>query len=151
MRLPHRSSPFSALALPMTMSEDLARVRPTFMRRSSATKPMLRPTCVRTVLKIATSFSLPCNQSLTTHSWLTQSHSCKSLTHSALPSRTVTAKAYGACMCSEHGQSVSLSGQSLRQLEAHRQICCPSAKQCCHVTVIKPPFTCHDTADAVCA
>jgi len=96
MRLPHRSSPFRALALPMTMREDLARVRPTFMRRSSATKPMLRPTCVRTVLKIATSFSLPCSHSLTTHSWLTQSHASESLIQSALTSCTGTAN---ACRC----------------------------------------------------
>ena len=60
-RFPHRSSVFNALALPMTMSEDRARVRPTLTRRSSATNPML-PCFLpsRTVLKIATSFSLPC-------------------------------------------------------------------------------------------
>lgn len=64
-RLPQRSSVFNALALPMTMSEDRARVRPTLTRRSSATKPML-PCFLpsRTVLKIATSFSLPCRSRL---------------------------------------------------------------------------------------
>lgn len=39
----------------------LARVRPTLMRRSSATKPMPRlPRCERTVEKKAMSFSRPC-------------------------------------------------------------------------------------------
>lgn len=49
-----------ASAWPTTRREDRARVRPTFIRRSSATKPMPPPCCVRTGEKIIMSFSLPC-------------------------------------------------------------------------------------------
>jgi hypothetical protein len=48
------------VALPTTSSEHLARVRPTLMRCSSATNPMVLPWRERTVLKMVTSFSRPC-------------------------------------------------------------------------------------------
>lgn len=56
----HVSSCFSAAAFPTTSREVLARVRPTFTRRSSATNPMDPRLEERTVEKMATSFSRPC-------------------------------------------------------------------------------------------
>ena len=53
----------AAAAATASHSAHLARVRPTLMRRSSATKPMPRvPRCERTVEKNATSFSRPCRE-----------------------------------------------------------------------------------------
>jgi hypothetical protein len=61
-KLRHRSSVARLAAWPMMSSAQRARVMPTLMRRSSATKPMDRlcTPAVRTQLKMTMSFSRPC-------------------------------------------------------------------------------------------
>ena len=73
-RLHHRRSRCSARAEPTTSREARALVRPTLIRRSSATKPMLRCFVERTALKIIMSFSRPWYLWAYKH---TLSHGCK--------------------------------------------------------------------------